>query len=233
MLAILSNDLSAMNGQLKNKVLPLLIGLAIVYFLSPMFSRFGRLEAEPKYTLSGTLVRKGVNSFVVEGQRIAILGVKFPYADQSCTEDEEGLQDLNKQPVFSCLQRANQLSSDYLSATSARCEILFEVGQEKVGIANCFSGDTNIGSELILKGYAYAERSFTGGMYLPEEYWSRIKLRGLWQNYTIHPEDFRERKEELIKRIKEHRGKFPDPLETMKMIEELQRQGVLEKPSKQ
>ncbi len=219
-----------MNSFVKNKLLPLMVGMAIVYFLSPMFIRFGKLEAAPEYTLSGILERKGLNTFVLEGKRIAILGVVFPHSDQSCTEDEEGLEDLNKQPVFSCLRRANLMSTDYLSTISAKCNILFEVGNDKVGVANCFSDDINLGSELVLKGIAHAERDFTGGMYLPEEYWARIKSRGLWQNYSIHPEEHRERKEELVKRIKEHRGKFPDPLETMKMIEELQKQGVLKKP---
>ncbi|WP_148301780.1 thermonuclease family protein [Sneathiella glossodoripedis] len=104
--------------------------------------------------------------------------------------------------MFSCLERSTEMTTEYLPETPVRCDVLFELGSDKVGIANCFDGDINIGAELIKRGIAYAERRFAGGIYLPEEYLARVKEVGLWSNYHMHPEDHRVQRQEAEMRYR-------------------------------
>lgn len=111
---------------------------------------------------------------------IRIWGIDAPELKQTCARGTE--------PV-ACGKQARAELERIAAGKTLSCEKKSQSYQRVVAV--CFADGTDIGREMVRRGYAFAERRYARGHYAPDEDFARAAKTGLWGMKAETPDRWR------------------------------------------
>lgn len=137
-----------------------------------------RLDDRNATRIGGRAVVADGDTLTVAGERIRLLGIDAPELDQRCQRD--GMD-------YACGREARQALATLVGQHAVDC-----AGSERDRygrlLADCRSGETDLGRALVEAGWAVAY-----GDYDREEDAAREARRGMWAGTFERPRDWRDR----------------------------------------
>lgn len=122
------------------------------------------------------------DTIIIANTRIRIFGIDAPEMDQRC-EDDRG-------ESYRCGVVSAQALSDIIGDATVVCDPLDRDRYGRV-VASCSVGGSDIGSAMVIHGYAVDYSFFSGGKYRAEQDDAMRSKRGLWAGRFEMPWDWR------------------------------------------
>lgn len=119
------------------------------------------------------------DTFDLDGVRIRISGIDAPEAGQKCGN-------------WNCGVEATNALFEMLHNSSVHCETQDEDAYGRT-VAVCFSDESDVGKEMVRRGYAWAFVKYSE-RYVAEEEEARSKKRGIWAYSSQAPWEYRAQK---------------------------------------
>ncbi|WP_217808108.1 thermonuclease family protein [Oceanibacterium hippocampi] len=116
----------------------------------------------------------------IHGQRIRMHGIDAPESGQTCTLDDK---------PYRCGQQAALALSDFLGQSVVNC-MARDIDRYGRIVASCSSGGTDLGSWMVLQGWALAYRRYSTD-YIDEEAQAASKGVGIWRGRFDKPWEWR------------------------------------------
>jgi len=118
----------------------------------------------------------------VGGKLVRLWGIDAPEPGQQCLKDG--------QPWYPAPEAAAALQRLVATMPRLKCE---EREKDRRGrsVAICRHGNTDIGAEMVRKGWAYDFRQYSKGHYFDMEAKARGRKRGVWSALCVPPWEWR------------------------------------------
>lgn len=135
------------------------------------------------FTSTATVHDGDTIDVLIDGKKwgVRIWGIDAPELKQTCTKDFKEV---------ACGAMALNEMAAIINKRSVSCE--FKARSYNRIVAKCFAGDTDIGRELIRRGYAFNYGQYSKDAYKADETYAKGAKLGLWTMTWLTPECWRD-----------------------------------------